>query len=419
MHLSFVLILLSLIILLPSLCHGSITYYYLHVGSFQSWNNATDSVKQLGGMGLPTVVRGVEIPQSGYWYRVYVGPFSVRLDAELMGREIRQKRVSDYAKIIRKNEPLSSNLEEIKRPSSPPAPEVIPTPAKEVPPPAPEVPPPVAAAAAPPAIASAAVPSPAETSPPAAGPSPPPPPPMEKIEKAPKTRRQRGRNMRGGRFAVGLKHRFREVYTLVTRRTEITSTGITPVTLGSEEKDDFPTTLHLTTLCMRLGLTDYWEIYADIGASYDEPSEPGLTYGGGMRINLLSFRSTGLYTALQGYYMSGDAEEEYTSDLGNRWRRETTWEEVMGMLEVGIARPRWSLYGGGVYFMYEEDTDRHQLENLDPALTYRLFRDEVEQEEDIGAYAGIGFSLTPSLLLTIEGHFLTQEGFSLSLEQHF
>ncbi|MGA1845168.1 MAG: hypothetical protein ACMUIS_11460, partial [bacterium] len=201
--------------------------------------------------------------------------------------------------------------------------------------------------------------------------------------------------------------------------TEITSIGITPITLGSDEEDDFPTTLHLTTLCVRFGLTDYWEVYADIGASYDEPSEPGLTYGGGMCINLLSSRSTGLYTALQASYLAGDAEEEYTSDLENAWRRETEWEEVTAGLEVGIARPRWSFYVGGAYFMYEEDTDRYQMENLPPALTYRLFRDEVEQEEDIGAYAGIGYSLTPSLLLTIEGHLLTQEGLSLSLEQHF
>ena len=89
------------------------------------------------------------------------------------------------------------------------------------------------------------------------------------------------------------------------------------------------------------------------------------------------------------------------------------------MLEVGIARPRWSFYVGGAYLMYDEDTDRYQVESLPPTLTYRLFRDEVEGEEDIGAYAGIGFSLTPSLLLTIEGHLLTQEGLSLSLEQHF
>jgi len=218
---------------------------------------------------------------------------------------------------------------------------------------------------------------------------------------------------------VGLKHRFREVYTLVTRRTEITSIGITPITLTSEEKDDFPTSMHMTTLCVRFGVTDYCEVFADIGTSYDEPSELGSAHGGGIRLNLVSSRTTGIYTALQAAYMGGDTEEEYSSDLGNRWRRETAWEEIAAGLEVGIARPRWSLFMGGVYLMYEEDTDRLQMENLPPTLTYRLFRDEVEGEKDIGAYIGVGFSLTPSLFLTFEGHLLTQEGLSLSLEQHF
>ena len=406
-------------------------YYYLHISSFRLEKKAVKNAERMRNQGYDAIPRRERVPNKGYWYRVYIGPFSSLQEARLKRKELRRKKLAEYVAIHKKESLISVDLEERKAPIEmekaapkvsiprevtpavpeepvevPPAPEKPPA-AKEVPTPIPSMeereevkaPPPIAPTR-PPARISAK-------------------PPRKTVEMAPKGS---GRNMGRGDFSLGLRHTFREVQAEITKRRRITSDGTTTsiedVSLESEEKDDFPTKLHMDSLRIRFGLTDYLEVFADIGGAYRELSNLGFAYGGGLRLNLFQMkggRFRGFYGGLQGEYLGGGLEYEYSSSGGNKWKKEADWEEFVAKGELGVARSRFTAYIGAVYFHYREDTERHQLKNLPRSV----LQDELEEEESLGAYGGVIIHLTPAVLVNIEGQVISQESILGAIEYHF
>ena len=435
----WIILLISVLFCLPGPAHGTIRYYYLHVGSLRSEGKAIQYAQKLQKEGLNTVVRGTDIPKKGYWYRIYVGPFFSRLEAELKSRELKKKGLTDYAAIHKKSTLLMSHLEkEEKLPDQkipPPAPEVMVS--KPPPPIAEPIPvqePPIKLPPKSEEIAEAELPSPeipptekeipvkphGEVQTRKESPRPPPKPPVSKMK------RGHGRNPGQGHFAVTLEHTFRDISTEVTKREQVTSDGVTTTTttpvLSNPEKDDFPTQLHMDSLRVHIGLTDYLEVFADIGFPYDKPDEMGTATGAGLRLNLFELRRmtfTRFYGAIQGAFLSGDFEEEYHSDVGNKWRRKTDWEEICADVEFGLTRPRFTAYLGGSYFYYQEDTQRRQLENIPAPFVFYEFQDELDPDQEFGVYGGLAIHVTGSLDFHLEGRALNQLGITAGLTYFF
>jgi hypothetical protein len=245
-------------------------------------------------------------------------------------------------------------------------------------------------------------------------------PPRKIVEMAPKGS---GRNMGRGDFSLGLRHTYRKVETEITRRTRITSDGTTTTTedvsVASGETEDF-TSLHMDSVLVKFGLTDYLEVFAEIGGAYREFSDLGFTYGGGLRLNLFEVkggRLRGFYGGLQAEYLAGAVAYDYSSSLGSRWKKDADWKEFLAKGELGVARSRFAAYLGGAYLHYREDTERQLLENLPTSLISYVFQDELE-EESFGAYGGVIY-LSPPFLLNIEGQVLSQKSIFGALEYHF
>jgi hypothetical protein len=432
-------LLVGLILLfLPHLVEGAgRNYYYLHVASLRKETNALRFENKLKRAGESTVVRHEEVADRGYWYRVYVGPFSTFKEANLKGIELKKKGLTDYFVVRKKRSPLRSNLREkpseVRKKRPPPEKAVTiakPYPKKSVPS---KRKPMVKVPAEKRLLEKTAVPI--VVPPPKKAPVAEKPPPLplaetpKKIKVKPSRkafRRGLGRNVLKGRFALGYQHTYREVQTELTKRKRVTSdstsTKVEEVSISGDLKDDFPTSMHMDTLRVRFGLTDYLEVFGDVGAAYDDLSDLSPAYSGGVRLNLFEIeegRIRGFYGAIQGDYLAGELTEELTSNLGNKWKEESDWQQFTGKVELGLVRPRFAAYAGGTYFVYRENTVRMQRENLPPSLTSNKFQDELEEENSFGAFGGVDIYFTPALLLNIEGEVISQERISVGLEYRF
>jgi hypothetical protein len=224
------------------------------------------------------------------------------------------------------------------------------------------------------------------------------------------TRKGQGRNIAGGNVVVGLQHTYFEVSTELKNRKSITSDGTTAsttdVSIEGIDKKDYPTLMHLDTLRGRFGLTDYLELFVDIGSAYRELSNLKFAYGGGARLKLfeqIEGEFPGFYIACQGEYFAGELESEYTSSSQYRWKKETDWNEFIARLEFGVSRAPFTVYAGGTYLHYREDTDRRLLDNLPPLTTSFMFQDKLEEDNSFGAFGGVVLQLTPHILANFEG----------------
>lgn len=424
--LSLMLTLAILMFCTPNVfCSGERYYYYLHISSFRLKESAVRDVARTRNQGYDAIAKRERVPGKGYWYRVYIGPFSSLLEAKLKREELRRQKFVEYVAINKNESLIVDDLEEKKAPVSlpPEAGPVVPAKPAEVP----------AAPEKPPAPKKVPVPIPSMEEreqvkrPLPAAPTKPPArisakPPRKMREFAPKGS---GRNMGLGNFSLGLQHTYRKVQPEVTKRKCITSDGTTTtiedISVTGPEKDDFTTSVHMDSLCIRYGLADYLEVFAEIGGAYREFSDLGFVYGGGLRLNLFEVKGgwlRGFYGGLQGEYLGGTVEYEYSSFQGNKWEKEAEWQEFVGKVELGLTRSRVSTYIGGAYFHYREDTERQQLENLPPSFTSFVLKDELE-EEGLYAFGGIDVNLTSTVLVNIEGQVGSQKGIVGRLEYHF
>ncbi len=379
LKLLFVIFTISFFLLSSSTAYSAVKYYYyLQVGSFRKAQDAKHLAKKLRKVKESTIIRGEKITDLGFRYRVYLGPFSSWQEASLKLLEQTKKGISfEHTYFHKKKSPIQSNLKE--------KPEIAKKRAK--------------------------------------------PTPRKGVGKVPATKKiwkGHGRNMRRSNLALGINHTYLEVQTEVTKRTQITfdgtTTDIQDIPLGTIDKNAFPTSMHIDTIRIRFGLTDYLEIFADIGTDYDEDFDPEIVYGGGTRLNL--FKTTDqsfgeFYLALQGEYLGGTLTKEYKSSAGSMWELEADWQCLTGRMELGVVRSRFAAYVGGVYFHYREDTERNQLEDIPPPYTSFVYQDELEEEYNYGVYGGVGFRFSPAILLNIEGQFINQKSVRVALEYHF
>lgn len=428
MPLSLMLALAILIFFTPDVfCSGKKYYYYLHTSSFRLKERAVRDVERIRNRGYDAVARLERVPDKGFWYRVYIGPFPSLWEAKFKREKLRRQKVIEieYVTIKQYESLIVEDLEEKKAPVSLP-PEAAPViPAKPV-----EVP---AAPEKPPAPKKVPVPIPSMEKreqvkrPLPAAPTKPPArisakPPRKMREFAPQGS---GRNMGLGNFSLGLRHTYRKVEPEVVKRKSIASDGTTTViediSITGLEKDDFPTRIHIDSLLIRYGLADYLEVFAEIGGAFHEFSDLGFVYGGGLRLNLFEVKGgwlRGFYGGLQGEYLGGTVEYEYDSYLGNEWKKEAEWQEFVGKVELGFTRSRVSTYIGGAYFYYREDTELQLLENLPPSCTSFVLEDELEEDRPY-AFGGIDINLTPAVLVYVEGQVGSQKGIFGGLEYHF
>jgi hypothetical protein len=361
-----------------------------------------------------------EVPSLGYWYRVYIGPFSSPEEANVKKEELKRRKLVEYAAVKKKGELIGREVR--RRPEA-----VVPPPVPEKPPKAPIIPEEMPEAKELPVPPPSAEEREAVKKPPLPTV---PRPPAEIVVKPPRERiefrwKGAGRNMPQGHISLGLRHTYQEIETELTRRTRITSNGTTTtreeVSLSESEREGFCTKTHMDSLGIRYGLTNYLEVFAEIAGTYRELSDFGFASGGGLRLNLFEVKGgelRGFYGALQGEYLSGELRYDYTSSDGSQWEKEADCQEFSAKGEIGLTSSRFAGYVGAVYFHYHEDTERRLLDNLPVSLTSFVFQDELE-EDRVGVYGGLVIRLTPAFLVNIEGQTGSKQGISGALEYHF
>jgi len=354
-------------------------YYYLHTGSFRIKKDTIKFIEKLQKHGYQVVTKYKKIGDQGHWYIVYVGPISSKKEVNLTIRSLREKKLAKYIAVHQKKSLISSDLKISKRA--------------------------VYEKAAKAKKSSAPVTS-------------------TKMTELP--RRGVGRNMAQGNFALGYGHLYREVATELTKRKRITSDGssttVQAIPISDSEKNDFPTSMHMDSLYIRYGLTDYLEIFLETGGGYKELSSISFIYGGGLQLSIFEVERgvfKGLYSSLSGAYLSGDVEYEFDSSAGNKWNKESEFNELSVRGEIGFVRPRFAVYLGGVYLKYDETTRREQLTGLDPIYTSFIYEDELENENSFGGFAGVEIYLTPSFLAKVEGQVVSQKSIFATVEYHF
>ncbi|UCE34672.1 MAG: hypothetical protein JSV40_01760, partial [Deltaproteobacteria bacterium] len=328
-----------------------------------------------------------------------------------------QKKLVDYAAIRKRKTLIRRELP--KKPEVPEKKEEVEReePVKEIPPPAPKVPAKV------PAIPERPLEEkkPEVPTPPEKVIKPVKPPPEITI-KPPKKKREfrwegAGRNLPQGRISVEYRHSYRDIETELEKRKQITSSGITDVSLSSADQEGFHTSFHMDGLRFSFGLARSVEVFAHVSAAHKEFSDLGLAYGGGLRVNVLEVTRgelRGLYGAVQGEYMAGKLDYEYTSPDSSKWKKDVDWKELSVKGEMGLVRSQIVGYAGVVYLNYQEDAER----KLMPTSTSFAFQDELEQK-GLGIYGGLDIRLSSTFFLNIEGQAISQESIIGALEYHF
>jgi hypothetical protein len=246
------------------------------------------------------------VQNKGYWYRIYVGPISSLSLAKLQSSELKKNKLTKYTAIYKKSLIRDDSVKKV-RTAKKAAPIATATAGIKRSQPSTTAPP---VSKKPPTTqrVEAAKKAPSTASPTAERP----PKPDAKISKEPSEevselqRRGYGRNIAAGKLSLSLRQTYREVNTELTDRKQIDSDGTTQnIPISSSEKNDFDTDMNLSMLRVGLGLTDFLEVYGEIGACYDDFEDFNLAYGGGARLNLFEVETgsiRGFYTALEANY---------------------------------------------------------------------------------------------------------------------
>jgi hypothetical protein len=243
-------------------------------------------------------------------------------------------------------------------------------------------------------------------------------PSAESTPPAKKIRKGYGNNLGKHQMAVSLKHTYLETQTEVTIRTLVTSNGITTtsqnIPLESIDRNGHPTSMNFNTVRLRFGITDYFELFADIGMEFSTKKP---VWGAGLRWNFYATET--FYAAVLEEFLMGSMEDDYTGPGDSKWKKDADWKEFTAKLELGVIKSKISAYIGGLYFKYFEDTKRRLLENLPGPLTRYQYEDELEEEYNYGIYGGFGYQFTPAISLNIEGQAINQDRVSAKIEYHF
>lgn len=375
-HFLSILIVISVMFLCPDVTLSAAKYYYyLHAGSFRIKKDTIKFIEKLQKHGYKVVTKHKKIADQGHWYIVYIGPIRSKKDVNLTIKSLRKKKLARYIAVHQKRAIIISDLKTKK-----------------------------------PVVDKKAVKakkSPAQ---------------LTSIKTTELPQKGIGRNIAQGEFALCYRHLYREVATELTKREQITSDGSSTVSISDSEKDDFPTLMHMDSLYIRYGLTDYLEIFLETGGAYKELSSTSFVYGGGLQLNLFEVERgvfKGFYSSLSGAYFSGNLEYEFDSSAGNKWNKEAAFNELLVRGEIGFLRPKFAVYLGGIFLKYDETTTREQLTGIDPPFTSFIYEDELGNENSFGGFAGVDIYLTPSVLAKVEGQVVSQKSIFVAVEYHF
>ena len=67
--------------------------YSVHIDSFKAVNNAVNRVSDLKAKGIDAFCRYEKAKDKGYWYRVYVGRFGSKKEAEDMATSLTKQKI--------------------------------------------------------------------------------------------------------------------------------------------------------------------------------------------------------------------------------------------------------------------------------------------------------------------------------------
>ncbi len=73
-------------------------YWTLHIWSFKSLDNAKDKVRETKKKGAPAYYRLMEVPGKGKWFRVFIGKYKTREEAEKAGVSLKARGIVEYSK---------------------------------------------------------------------------------------------------------------------------------------------------------------------------------------------------------------------------------------------------------------------------------------------------------------------------------
>ena len=85
-------------------------YYYIHVSSYKAKSHAVKAAADFEKRGYSAVVRGEEVPKLGYWYRIYLGPFSSYKEAKVRSDELKKSGLVKYTAIYQKESPILEDM---------------------------------------------------------------------------------------------------------------------------------------------------------------------------------------------------------------------------------------------------------------------------------------------------------------------
>jgi hypothetical protein len=435
--LSFAFTILFFFTLPPVVSCKTNDYYYLQIGSFREKQNAIRLTDQIETIEKNTVVRKKNVPTFGYLYQFLVGPYSSRKEADQRKRMFQEKHIFvEDAFVINTSVPILPNLKEKEVSRSDflksadtatinndisvkiietndevlSKKETIPTTETEKPAEIDDH----KVIQKEPALLMTETDHSEDKS------------PEPKSYKTTTKKRERGRNINKGEFALSYHHFFNEYETKIDKRNLITSNGTTITTtgvaVGGLQNENFDTTMHWDTLRIHYGITDYLEVFTDVGILYRETSKGHPIYGGGGRLNLFeidSGRGNTYYGAMQGDFSYGKLKTEYGGNSGYRWDKEADWRALTARVELGTVFDRFSLFAGGSYGLYSEETTRTLLSNLPATVISYKYEDELSEKSSFNAFGGFDYRISNRLRATVEGQVGSFNYVSGSLKYQF
>jgi cell division septation protein DedD len=75
--------------------------FYVHVSSLKTRASALQEAERLRATDQPVVMRSVDLGDKGTWWRVYLGPYGVRADAQAAAAAAKAAGLTDYTQIHR------------------------------------------------------------------------------------------------------------------------------------------------------------------------------------------------------------------------------------------------------------------------------------------------------------------------------
>jgi len=385
-------------------CSAISKFYYLHVSSHKIKQNALKDKAKFKKLKIKAIVMDETIPDKGYWYRVYIGPFLSREKAMIYSKILKKNGIIDYSAIFEKYPLTESPVKKtvVKKSAEALKPiqynKNITTPVEKKSH--------IIKKTAPVKTMQVMKLK-----------------PLKKVQK--KADRGIGRNIKGMSVGISARHTYLEIETELKKRMLVTfdssTISKTNVLLTGVDTNDFSTSMHIDTLRLYFGITDYLELFSDAGVAWYDSSDINPVYGGGARLNVIELDNMPFkaYLAIEGGCLFGEVEREYKSKNENKWKKETEWGSFSGRCEFGITHHLFSLYLGGEYNLYKEDTKRYLMNNIPAPFISYTYQDDLEGQTNTGPYGGITIFFSDSILLNIEGRAFSKKSVSAAMEYYF